>query len=172
MIRIMWVVTAICLVGNVLNVKKKAACFYVWILSNVFWLVYDLDTGLYSRAVLDIVQTAFSVWGAIEWGKERRQKVKTEEDILAEAIDSYGCEAQLKMLLEEMSELQKEICKMWRGKDNVEAIADECADLEIMLAQTKMIFGIEQMVKEHRRQKVARLEERLKQYQEERKNES
>lgn len=80
---------------------------------------------------------------------------------LVKAIDTYGCEAQIKMVLEEMSELQKEICKYWRGRENVEAIAEEVADVEIMLAQLKMIFGIETSVKNITLRKIKRLAVRL-----------
>lgn len=38
-----------------------------------------------------------------------------EWNTLELAVKKYGPEAQLKMMLEEMSELQKEICKLWRG---------------------------------------------------------
>lgn len=70
----MWVVTAICLFGNALNVKKRVSGFYVWIVSNLCWLAYDLLTGLYSRALLDIVQTGFCVWGIIEWKREGKER--------------------------------------------------------------------------------------------------
>lgn len=81
--------------------------------------------------------------------------------ILQEAIDRYGTEAQLMMVLEEMSELQKEICKYFRGKRDLEAMADEVADVEIMLAQLKMIFDIESKVYDHKERKVKRLWNRL-----------
>ncbi len=80
---------------------------------------------------------------------------------LLKAIRVYGSDAQLKVLLEEMSELQKEICKNWRGKDNAEQIAEEIADVEIMLAQTKIIFGLESSVQKHRSLKIKRLALRL-----------
>ena len=88
----------------------------------------------------------------------------TKEDYrtLHEAIDTYGSESQIKMVLEEMSELQKEICKFWRGEDNKDQIADEVADLEIVLAQLKLIFGIEADVDDHRVRKLKRLSERLR----------
>lgn len=62
-----WCVTAICLLGTVLNVKKRRECFYLWILGNIAWLGFDLWSGIFSRAALDIVQLAFAVWGAWEW---------------------------------------------------------------------------------------------------------
>lgn len=55
--------------------------------------------------------------------------------IMLRAIIAWGEDSQMKMLLEEMSELQKEICKSWRGADNVDHIAEEIADVEIMLDQ-------------------------------------
>lgn len=62
-----WCVTAVCLLGTVLNVKKRRECFYLWIVGNIAWLGFDLWSGIFSRAALDIVQLAFSVWGAWEW---------------------------------------------------------------------------------------------------------
>ena len=84
-----------------------------------------------------------------------------EIEILRAAIAEYGEEAQTKMVLEEMSELQKEICKRWRGKDNIGNIAEELADVEIMLDQLKMILHIEVEVGQYRREKLLRLKERL-----------
>ena len=66
------------------------------------------------------------------------------------------------MLLEEMAELQKEICKAWRGKDNTAEIAEEVADVEIMLEQIKLIFGIDAAVGVYRDAKLERLRLRLR----------
>ena len=86
----------------------------------------------------------------------------TENRILMAAIKTNGNDAQKKTALEEMSELQKEICKNWRGKDNYDEIAEEIADVEIMLDQLKMIYGIsERQVLKFRNDKVIRLKERL-----------
>ena len=82
-------------------------------------------------------------------------------EILQEAIDRYGTEAQLMMVLEEMSELQKEICKWFRGKRDRDAIADEVADVEIMLEQVKIIFDLHGEVNEHIDRKIERLRYRL-----------
>ena len=48
-----------------------------------------------------------------------------KQNVLRAAIETYGPEAQTKMLLEEMSELQKEICKIWRGYNNIPHIAED-----------------------------------------------
>ena len=84
-----------------------------------------------------------------------------EMSILQRAIAKYGEEAQMKMVLEEMSELQKEICKRWRGKDNRDAIIEEVADLEIMLDQLKLMLDIQNHVQQARQDKLLRLQGRL-----------
>lgn len=84
-----------------------------------------------------------------------------EMSLLQRAIAKYGKDAQMKMVLEEMSELQKEICKLWRGKDNRDAIAEEVADVEIMLDQLKLMLDIPYQVEQHRQKKLQRLQERL-----------
>lgn len=84
-----------------------------------------------------------------------------EKTVFETAIMEYGAYAQSMMLLEEMSELQKEICKSYRGKDNREQIAEEIADVEIMLAQAKMIYGVAEEAEKWRKAKVKRLWERL-----------
>lgn len=81
--------------------------------------------------------------------------------IFEQAIRTYGKESQMKMVLEEVAELQKEICKLWRGRDNIQAIAEEVADVEIMLDQLKLILDIEEDVQRFREKKITRLKERL-----------
>jgi len=65
-----WILTAVCLAGTVLNVKKKRLCFVLWAVGNIAWLIYDIASGLYSRALLDAVQLGFAVWGLYEWKKK------------------------------------------------------------------------------------------------------
>lgn len=84
--------------------------------------------------------------------------------IMLRAIEAWGEDSQMKMLLEEMSELQKEICKSWRGANNVDHIAEEIADVEIMLDQLKLMTGSVDKVKTFREQKLRRLEQRLDEY--------
>lgn len=65
-----------------------------------------------------------------------------QRSIMADIINYYVHESQKMMLLEEMSELQKEICKDMRGKQNKEAITEEVADVMIMLEQIQMMYHI------------------------------
>ena len=85
-----------------------------------------------------------------------------DEEILVKAISKWGKHAQLLMVLEEMSELQKEILKhINRGKENLDEIIDETADVEIMLEQLKYIFGIHEQVSARIPVKLTKVKARL-----------
>jgi NTP pyrophosphatase (non-canonical NTP hydrolase) len=62
--------------------------------------------------------------------------------ILTETIDTFGHRMQTMVAIEEMSELTKELVKHMRGQDNRDAIAEEIADVEIMLCQLRLMHGI------------------------------
>ncbi|MBR1903662.1 MAG: hypothetical protein IJ824_00590 [Alphaproteobacteria bacterium] len=83
---------------------------------------------------------------------ERDQEYKIYE----EAIEFFGNTSQKIMVIEEMSELTKELCKELRDRGNIENIADELADVEITLAQLKMIYNIHDLVEQHRDFKLHR----------------
>ena len=84
-----------------------------------------------------------------------------ETEVLQRALDTYGSLPQVVMVFEEMSELQKELCKYLRGKYSPENIAEEIADVEIMLEQMKMLLCCTDAVRNERRRKVERLKARL-----------
>lgn len=90
-----------------------------------------------------------------------------KEVIYKKAIDTYGEENQLNMLIEEMAELIQAINK-YRRSDNyleLEHVAEETADVKIMLEQLDVMFekynftGCENRWKS---EKLARLEKRLR----------
>ena len=66
-----------------------------------------------------------------------------QTEIMQKAIETYGEEIQKIVAIEELSELQKEICKSLRGQKNVDHIIEELADVYIMLRQIEMMYGIE-----------------------------
>lgn len=86
-----------------------------------------------------------------------------EKAIYSAAIETWGKEAQVVMVMEEMSELQKELCKNLRGRENIEAIAEEIADVKIMLGQMERLFSIGQLVDDYKAKKLGRLALRLTQ---------
>lgn len=83
-------------------------------------------------------------------------------EVLKQAIETYGAEAQLNVAIEEFAELTKEICKHKRYANNKEAIIEEMADCYIMLEQMQMIFGVESIVVfDVMKKNVERLKHRL-----------
>ena len=85
----------------------------------------------------------------------------SNKDVFETALNKWGADAQTVMVFEEMSELQKELCKHARGADNVEQIAEEIADVQIMLEQMTILHDCEEAVQEYRRSKIERLKIRL-----------
>ena len=88
---------------------------------------------------------------------EKEQECK----IYSDAIELFGKLSQKIMVIEEMSELTKELCKELRDRGNVEDIADELADVEITLAQIKMIYDIDKAVEAHKDFKLRRFASRM-----------
>lgn len=69
---------------------------------------------------------------------------------------------QLVVAVEELSELQKEICKNLRGKNNIKELTEEIADVQIMLEQLKYFYEIDDVnVENVIEQKLKRTKERL-----------
>lgn len=83
-------------------------------------------------------------------------------NIFSAAIKTWGAEVQTLIVMEEMAELQKELCKHSRGADNRTAIAEEIADVQIMLEQMMILHDCIGLTKAYREEKIKRLEERIK----------
>jgi NTP pyrophosphatase (non-canonical NTP hydrolase) len=84
-----------------------------------------------------------------------------ETEVLARAISTFGHLMQIIVAVEEMSELTKELCKAIRGKADMEHIAEEIADVEVMLEQMKLIYNVYPSVEKWRARKVLRLAQRI-----------
>ena len=77
------------------------------------------------------------------------------------ALEAYGAVSQTNMMFEEMSELQKELCKNARGKRNNLDIAEEIADVQIMLEQMIVLHNCRQEVEDWKTIKLLRLRRRI-----------
>lgn len=82
-------------------------------------------------------------------------------EILRSAIARYGNTAQMIIAMEEMAELTKELSKFFRGAHNEDAIAEEIADVRIMLDQMQIMFDCAGKVNMYEAAKVERLRKRL-----------
>ena len=82
-------------------------------------------------------------------------------EVYKEALWMFGQETQLVVALEELSEIQKEICKAMRGFVNPALLAEEVADATIMLEQLRYIFSIDPFVDQMVDTKIRRLVQRI-----------
>lgn len=81
-------------------------------------------------------------------------------EIYRQALVKFGEQAQMIVAIEELSECQKELCKILRGGQDYEHLAEEVADAQIMLEQVQMIFPIREQVDDYTEQKLQRLYDR------------
>ena len=84
-----------------------------------------------------------------------------EKAVLEAALSAYGSEIQRVVAIEELSELQKELCKSLRGQTDRRHIAEEIADVQIMLEQMMILYELHYDVVAWRWKKVDRLRNRL-----------
>ena len=91
--------------------------------------------------------------------------VEQNREFYQRCIDVWGEDAQIKMCIEEMSELTKELCKNWRKStkdtpEQLQHICEEIADVQNMIDQMQLIFGVEK-VETIRKEKIERTQKRL-----------
>lgn len=73
-----WILVALSLTGNVFVIKKNVLGQWLWAISNVGWIAFDISIGAYSQAFLFTVYLGLCIWGIISWTKESKEKVATE----------------------------------------------------------------------------------------------
>lgn len=73
----------------------------------------------------------------------------------------FGHTTQLTVAMEELAELQKEVCKVLRGQGDLSHLSEEIADATIMLEQLREMFGVNEMVCQIMDEKVIRLKHRI-----------
>ena len=85
--------------------------------------------------------------------------------IYKKAIKLWGIDSQMMMAVEEASELIKAICKLRRTgvtAETVNNLAEEIADMEIMLEQLKIMFYLTEGVGKWKKYKINRLSQMIK----------
>ena len=94
-------------------------------------------------------------------GEMNKINYEDRKNVYQAALRKWGVDLQTMMAVEEMSELTKEICKVKRGKMDLDALADEIADVTIMLEQLREIYGLNDAVCDHMDAKILRLQSRI-----------
>ena len=100
------------------------------------------------------------------------QKGPDDTQALQDAIFTFGKEHQVLVCIEEMAELQKELCKDLEGRGCVDHIGEEITDCLIMLEQMIMLYHLKEKVRIYRKFKINRLLEKIDQWEMERETDS
>ena len=65
-----WAVTALSIVGTILNIYKNRWGFFIWMITNLAWAVIDFKVGLVEQTVLFLFFFLTSLWGFMFWSKQ------------------------------------------------------------------------------------------------------
>lgn len=71
-VHLTWILTILSLLGNVFVIKKNVAGQWLWVVSNIGWVTYDLSIGAHAQACLFLAYVGMSIWGVIVWTKEKK----------------------------------------------------------------------------------------------------
>ena len=90
-------------------------------------------------------------------------------EILRRAVKKWGIPSQVKVCIEELTELVQVLCKLDRKINgaNITNLIDEIADVEIMLQQIKLIYKdgdcpqLDLLIEKKKEEKIDRLEKML-----------
>jgi nicotinamide riboside transporter PnuC len=62
-----WLLTALSIVGVILNTRQDRRCFYIWIVTNSCWAVLDFAKGLPAQGTMFLLYLGLSGWGLYQW---------------------------------------------------------------------------------------------------------
>lgn len=91
------------------------------------------------------------------------QDITSQESLSWQAVLAWGHSAQIDMIVEECSELILALQHFKRGRNTADEVANEIADVSIMLDQARIIFGSD-AIHFARQKKNERLAARLADY--------
>ena len=86
----------------------------------------------------------------------RLEKTEREDKALKDAITLWGVTAQVGMVMEECGELLTALNRFDRGRASAKDVAEEIADVQILMGQMAKVFG-EELVDNFMDEKVNRL---------------
>ena len=90
--------------------------------------------------------------------REKKLNRLNEQEIYVAAIDTFGRDSQMRMVIEECAELIKDINKVFRNKLVIDDLAKEVADVQIMINQLKIIINNDEKIDKIKKEKLEKLE--------------
>lgn len=62
--------TILSILGIYFNAKKIIYCWHIWILSNIFWIIYSIQTNQIPALIMWVVFIFSNIYGYIQWRKK------------------------------------------------------------------------------------------------------
>lgn len=70
---ISYVVSIITVVGTVANAFQKRWCFWIWLITNAFWIGWNIAIGEYAQSVIYVVNLTTCIIGLFKWKRNKNE---------------------------------------------------------------------------------------------------
>lgn len=70
---ISWIATTIAIIGTIANAHQKRFGFWFWLISNVFWVAFNIYNKMYAQAAVYIFNSAMCVVGLVKWKNNKEE---------------------------------------------------------------------------------------------------
>ena len=64
------IATVLSISGILLNAKKIIYCWHIWVLSDIFWIIYSIHTDQIPALIMWIVFVFANIYGYLQWRKK------------------------------------------------------------------------------------------------------
>ena len=71
---ITWIMTAIAIIGTILNSFQKRSGFYFWLIGNLFWVIYNYKNEMPAQSALYLFNSIMCIIGLIKWKNNKEDK--------------------------------------------------------------------------------------------------
>lgn len=69
-----WIFSIISLLGTILNSNMNKYGNFIWIFTNMFWLIYDFSIGAYAQSLLYFIYFLLAIYGFIKWSMKEKNE--------------------------------------------------------------------------------------------------
>lgn len=76
---ISWIMTGITVIGTVLNSYQKKSGFIFWLISNIFWIGFNIWSESYAQAAVYVFNSCMCIIGIRQWKKHESEHNKQSD---------------------------------------------------------------------------------------------
>lgn len=69
-----WICSIISLLGTILNSNMNKYGNFIWIFTNMFWIIYDFSIGAYAQSLLYFIYFLLAIYGFIKWTMKEKNE--------------------------------------------------------------------------------------------------